>query len=77
MMMKERPRNCHTAMRETAGSAQVGFCRIAGWGSMPSHGSRPTTGSMSVPNTTAATATELTTVEEKAVRNIDIPRMAL
>ena len=68
MMMNESPRNCHTAMRATAGSAHVGFPRMAGWGSKPSHGSRPTTGSISVPNTTAATATEVTTVEEKINR---------
>ena len=35
---------------------------------MPSQGSRPTTGFISVPKTTAATATELTTVEEKIMR---------
>ena len=35
---------------------------------MPSQGSSPTTGLSSVPNTTEATATELTTVEEKITR---------
>ena len=40
---------------------------------MPSHGSRPTTGFIRVQNTTEATATEVTTVEEKIVRNTAIP----
>jgi hypothetical protein len=35
---------------------------------MPSQGKRPTTGLRSVPKTTEATATELTTVEEKIIR---------
>ena len=35
---------------------------------MPSQGSRPTTGFSSEPKTTEATATELTTVEEKIIR---------
>ena len=35
---------------------------------MPSQGSNPTTGLSSVPKTTEATATELTTVEEKITR---------
>ena len=65
MMMNESPRNCQIAITATAGSAHVGLLRIAGWGLRPSQGRRPTTGSISVPNTTAATATELTTVEEK------------
>ena len=52
-MMKDRPRNCHTEMRATAGNAQVGFSRMAGCGLMPSHGRSPTTGSMSVPKITA------------------------
>ena len=60
--------NCHTAMTATAGRAQVGFCSTTGWGLMPSHGSRPTTGSISESNTTAATATDVTTVEEKISR---------
>jgi hypothetical protein len=64
-------------MSETAGRAHVGFSRMAGCGLMPSHGSRPTTGSISVPNTTAATATDVTTVEEKISRNHAIPRIAL
>ena len=37
-------------------------------GLMPNQGSRPTTGFMRVPKTTEATATELTTVEEKIMR---------
>jgi len=68
MMMNDRPRNCQTVMRATAGSAQVGFCKMDGVGLIPSHGRRPTTGFMRVPNTRAATATELTTVEEKITR---------
>ena len=64
------------AMITTAGSAQVGFDRIAGCGSRPSHGSRPTTGSIRVPKTTAATATELTTVEEKMTWKMAIPLSA-
>ena len=68
MMMNESPRNCQTVISATAGSAQVVFSS-AGWvGLMPSHGSSPTTGFISVPKTTEATATEVTTVEEKIIR---------
>ena len=68
MMMKERPRNCQMVMSATAGRAQVELSSAGGVGLMPSQGSRPTTGLSSVPNTTEATATELTTVEEKITR---------
>src|SRR5271165_4115011 len=65
MMMKDRPRNCQMVRSATDGRAQVEFSSAGGVGLMPSQGSSPTTGLSSVPNTTAATATELTTVEEK------------
>ena len=39
-----------------------------GCGSMPIQGSSPTTGLNSVPKITAATATEVATVDEKIVR---------
>ena len=39
-----------------------------GVGLMPSQGRKPTTGLSRVPKTTEATATELTTVEEKITR---------
>ena len=68
MMMKDSPRNCQIVMTATAGSAQVVLSRAGGLGLMPSQGSRPTTGLSSVPKTTEATATELTTVEEKIIR---------
>jgi len=55
-------------MTATAGSAQVGFWRSGGVGLMPSQGKKPTTGFIRVPKTSAATATELTTVEEKIIR---------
>ena len=55
-------------MTATAGSAQVVFSSAGGVGLMPNQGSRPTTGFNSVPKTTEATATELTTVEEKIMR---------
>ena len=44
------------------------FSSVGGVGLMPSQGSSPTTGFSSVPKTTEATATELTTVEEKITR---------
>src|SRR6516165_8011091 len=68
MMMKDSPRNCQIVMSATEGSAHVVLSRAGGLGLMPSQGSRPTTGLSSVPKTTAATATELTTVEEKIIR---------
>src|ERR1700742_3878422 len=68
MMMKARPRNCQIVMTATAGSAQVEFSSAGGFGLMPSQGRSPTTGLSSVPKTTEATATELTTVEEKMTR---------
>ena len=68
MMMKDRPRNCQMVMTATAGRAQVLFSSAGGVGLIPSHGSRPTTGFKRVPKTTEATATELTTVDEKIMR---------
>src|ERR1700722_2244817 len=68
MMMKERPRNCQMVMIATAGRAQVELSSAGGVGLMPSQGNSPTTGLSRVPNTTEATATELTTVEEKMTR---------
>ena len=68
MMMKDRPRNCQMVMSATEGRAHVVLSSAGGVGSMPSQGSSPTTGLSSVPNTTEATATELTTVEEKITR---------
>src|SRR5580692_10707137 len=68
MMMKDKPRNCQMVITATAGRAQVELSSAGGLGLMPSHGSRPTTGLSSVPKTTEATATELTTVEEKIMR---------
>src|SRR3984957_3395815 len=65
MMMKDSPRNCQMVMTATAGRAQVVFSRVGGEGLIPNHGSSPTTGFMRVPKTTEATATELTTVDEK------------
>ena len=44
------------------------FSSGGGVGLIPSHGSRPTTGFKRVPKTTEATATELTTVDEKIMR---------
>ncbi len=55
-------------MRATEGSAQVVLSSAGGVGLMPSQGNRPTTGLSRVPKTTEATATELTTVEEKITR---------
>ena len=55
-------------MSATAGRAQVELSSAGGVGLMPSQGSSPTTGLSSVPKTTEATATELTTVEEKMTR---------
>ena len=52
----------------TAGSAHVVFCRIGGWVVIPSHGSKPTCGFIRVPKMTAATATDVATVDEKIVR---------
>ena len=68
MMMNESPRNCQMVMSATEGRAQVVLSRAGGVGLMPSQGSNPTTGLSSVPKTTEATATELTTVEEKITR---------
>ena len=68
MMMKDRPRNCQMVISATEGRAQVVFSSAGGVGLMPSQGSSPTTGFSSVPKTTEATATELTTVEEKITR---------
>ena len=68
MMMKVSPRNCQMVISATAGSAHVVLSSAGGVGLMPSHGSSPTTGFSSVPKTTEATATELTTVEEKITR---------
>src|ERR1700728_1528844 len=73
MMMKDRPRNCQIVSSATEGRAQVELSSAGGVGSMPSHGNSPTTGLSSVPNTTAATATELTTVEEKISRYAAMP----
>ncbi len=55
-------------IRATAGRAQVVLSSAGGVGLMPSHGKSPTTGLSSVPKTTEATATELTTVDEKIMR---------
>ena len=55
-------------MSATAGRAQVELSRAGGFGMIPSQGNSPTTGLSSVPKTTEATATELTTVEEKITR---------
>ena len=52
----------------TAGSAHVVLSSAGGFGLMPSQGRSPTTGLSRVPKTTEATATELTTVEEKIIR---------
>lgn len=68
MMTKERPRNCQALTTDTPTSAHVGFSRMGGWGLIPSQGNSPTTGFISVPNTSAATATPVTTVDEKIVR---------
>src|SRR5271157_1382657 len=62
MMMKDRPRNCQMVITATDGRAQVELSNAGGLGLMPSQGSSPTTGLSSVPKTTEATATELTTV---------------
>src|SRR5262245_7935758 len=66
--MNVSPSVCHTVTTATAGNAHVGFWRIGGWVVMPSHGSRPTEGLNSVPKMTAATATDVATVDEKKVR---------
>ena len=68
MMMKDSPRNCQIVMSATEGRAHVVLSRAGGLGLMPSQGSRPTTGLSRVPKTTDATATELTTVDEKIIR---------
>ena len=68
MMMNASPRNCQIVMSATDGSAHVVLSRAGGLGLMPSQGSRPTTGLSRVPKTTDATATELTTVDEKIIR---------
>src|SRR5271155_2019292 len=68
MMMNDRPRNCQMVMSATAGRAHVVLSSAGGVGLMPSQGSSPTTGLSSVPKMTEATATELTTVEEKMIR---------
>ena len=68
MMMNDNPRNCQMVITATAGRAQVVLSRAGGVGLMPSQGSRPTTGLSKVPKITDATATELTTVEEKMTR---------
>ncbi len=68
MRMNERPRFCQIVVTATASSARSGLSRIGGWGSMPSHGSSPTCGFISVPKMTDATATDVATVDEKIVR---------
>src|SRR5580704_15005920 len=68
MMMKDSPRNCQMVMRATDGRAQVVLSSAGGVGLIPSQGSKPTTGLSRVPKMTEATATELTTVEEKINR---------
>src|ERR1039458_3466406 len=68
MMMNDNPRNFQMVITATAGRAHVMFSRAGGEGLMPSQGSSPTTGFKSVPKTTEATATELTTVDEKIMR---------
>ena len=62
------PSVCHTVTTATAISAQSGFCRTVGLVVSPSHGSSPTCGFISVPKITAATATDVATVDEKNVR---------
>src|ERR1700677_255466 len=73
MMMKDRPRNCQMVSSATAGRAQVELSSAGGGGLMPSQGSSPPAGLSRVPNPPAATATELTTVEEKTSRYAAIP----
>ena len=68
MMMKASPRNCQMVIRATEGRAHVVLSSAGGLGLIPSHGRRPTTGFSNVPKTTEATATELTTVDEKIMR---------
>src|SRR6516162_2237560 len=68
MMMNDRPRNCQIVMRATEGRAHVVDSSAGGVGLIPSHGSSPTTGLSRVPKMTEATATELTTVDEKIIR---------
>ena len=68
MRMNVSPRVCQIVVTATASSAQSGFCRIGGSVVSPSHGSRPTCGFISVPKITAATATDVATVDEKKVR---------
>ena len=63
-----RPSVCHTVVTATAIRAHDGFCRIGGSVVMPSHGSSPTCGFINVPKMTAATATDVATVDEKKVR---------
>ncbi len=62
------PSVCQIVMIATPMSARSGFSRIGGFGLMPSHGRRPTTGLNSVPKITDATATDVATVDEKIVR---------
>src|SRR5437763_1043855 len=66
--MKVSPSVCHTVVTATATSAQCGFCRIVGLVVRPNQGSRPTDGFINVPKITAATATDVATVDEKSVR---------
>src|SRR5271154_7053983 len=73
MMMKASPKNCQMEMAATDGRAQVVFSSKGGLGLMPSQGKRPTIGFMRVPNTSEATATELTTVDEKMTRKAAMP----
>src|ERR1700733_1789058 len=68
MMMKDRPRNCQMEISATAGRAHVVLSSAGGLGLIPSQGRKPTTGLSKVPKITEATATELTTVEEKITR---------
>ena len=60
-------------MSATEGSAQVVLSSAGGFGLIPSQGSSPTTGLSRVPKMTEATATELTTVEEKINRYTAMP----
>src|SRR5689334_8574392 len=68
MRMKVSPSVCHTVTTATAINAQSGFCSTVGLVVSPNHGSRPTDGFISVPKITAATATDVATVDEKKVR---------
>ena len=66
--MNVRPSVCQTVTSATAPSARSGFSMIGGVGFTPSHGSRPTIGLNNIEKITAATATEVATVDEKIVR---------